>query len=145
VQVLILGTPDGDGPVSALAAGRRFGLHPRRHSSGHHRGGRTGGRSLWTADQVARAQRWWEEVGCKLEALTKRERQVLALVAEGLSNRQIAGRLSLSVNTVQTHMRHIFVKLAVNNRVETAALFLRKANINQTWQKSPILVMTSYP
>jgi DNA-binding NarL/FixJ family response regulator len=46
-----------------------------------------------------------------LAALSERERQVLTLMAEGLSDRGIAERLVISLNTVGTHVRHIFTKL----------------------------------
>ncbi len=49
----------------------------------------------------------------ELEELTEREREVLALVAEGLTNAGIAKRLFLSVNTVESHVRHVLMKLDV--------------------------------
>jgi DNA-binding CsgD family transcriptional regulator len=54
------------------------------------------------------------------EELSKRELEVLALVAEGLQNREIAQRLYISKATVKTHLIHIFTKLRVENR--TAAV-----------------------
>jgi len=48
-----------------------------------------------------------------LDELTEREREVLALVAEGLTNAGIAKRLFLSVNTVESHVRHVLMKLDV--------------------------------
>ncbi len=54
--------------------------------------------------------------------LTEREHEVLALVAEGLTNRQIAARLVISENTVRAHLRNILDKLHVNNRVQAALL-----------------------
>jgi DNA-binding NarL/FixJ family response regulator len=50
--------------------------------------------------------------------LTAREEQVVALVAEGLGNRQIAGELNLSPHTVKKYLFRIFEKLGVSNRVE---------------------------
>jgi DNA-binding CsgD family transcriptional regulator/tetratricopeptide (TPR) repeat protein len=52
--------------------------------------------------------------------LTPRERQVLALIAEGLSNKQIAERLVISQGTVIRHVANIFAKLGVNNRTAAA-------------------------
>lgn len=52
--------------------------------------------------------------------LTRREAEVLALVAQGLSNREIARRLYISEVTVKVHMRHIFEKLGVRSRTEAA-------------------------
>jgi ATP/maltotriose-dependent transcriptional regulator MalT len=54
--------------------------------------------------------------------LTDRETEVLALLADGLTNREIAGRLFISEKTVGTHVGHIFDKLGVHNRVAAAAL-----------------------
>jgi LuxR family maltose regulon positive regulatory protein len=53
-----------------------------------------------------------------IEPLSEREREVLALIAEGLSNREIADRLILSVSTVKAHAHHIYTKLDVGNRVQ---------------------------
>jgi DNA-binding NarL/FixJ family response regulator len=50
--------------------------------------------------------------------LTPREEQVVALVAEGLGNRQIAGELNLSHHTIKKYLFHIFEKLGVSTRVE---------------------------
>lgn len=52
--------------------------------------------------------------------LTEREREVLALIAKGASNREIATELYLSVDTVKTHVRHLFGKLEVTNRTRAA-------------------------
>lgn len=53
--------------------------------------------------------------------LTERERQVVGLLAEGLSNRQIARRIVLSEATVKTHLVHVFAKLGVDNRTAAVA------------------------
>jgi DNA-binding NarL/FixJ family response regulator len=57
------------------------------------------------------------------DALSRREREVLACIAHGASNRDIAGKLSISQETVKTHLRRIFAKLGVRNRVEAALAF----------------------
>ncbi|MBU0492109.1 MAG: response regulator transcription factor [Chloroflexi bacterium] len=54
--------------------------------------------------------------------LTERERQVLALIVEGLSNPEIARRLVVSRPTIKTHVSHILTKLGAANRAEAAAL-----------------------
>jgi LuxR family maltose regulon positive regulatory protein len=50
-----------------------------------------------------------------------RELEVLALLAEGLTNQETAERLFISVNTVKTHVRHVYDKLNVRNRAEAVA------------------------
>ena len=54
--------------------------------------------------------------------LTERERDVLALLVEGLNNTQIAGRLVVSPSTLKSHVSHILNKLGVASRTEAAAL-----------------------
>lgn len=54
------------------------------------------------------------------EWLTKREMEVLALVATGFQNEEIAGKLFISSNTVKTHLYNIFKKLNVPNRFQAA-------------------------
>ncbi|MFI7515812.1 helix-turn-helix transcriptional regulator [Micromonospora echinofusca] len=63
--------------------------------------------------------------GDELAALTAREREVLAAVAEGLTNREIGQRLFISERTIGVHVSHIFDKLHVRTRVQASAIFLR--------------------
>ena len=69
----------------------------------------------------------------RLADLTAREREVLALVAEGLTNSGIAKRLFLTVNTVETHVRNVLIKLDVpgnedgHRRVLAVLAYLRSA------------------
>jgi DNA-binding NarL/FixJ family response regulator len=59
------------------------------------------------------------------EQLSGRESEILALLAEGLSNKEIGVRLSITLSTVRTHLLHIYEKLHVRCRTEAAAKFLR--------------------
>jgi DNA-binding NarL/FixJ family response regulator len=58
--------------------------------------------------------------------LTRRERQVLALLSDGLNQAQIAQRLVISPHTVATHIQRILVKLGVHNRAQAVALAIRE-------------------
>ena len=55
--------------------------------------------------------------------LTPQEQAVARLVAVGMSNRQVAGELFISVKTVQFHLTHIYTKLGVSSRAELAAQY----------------------
>jgi DNA-binding NarL/FixJ family response regulator len=58
--------------------------------------------------------------------LSDREIEVLQLLADGMSNKEIAGRLFISTQTVKTHIAHIFDKLGVSDRTEAVAAALRR-------------------
>jgi DNA-binding NarL/FixJ family response regulator len=58
--------------------------------------------------------------------LTNREREILALLADGLANKQIAARLGISKNTVKTHLELLFDKLDVSSRAEAVATGVRR-------------------
>lgn len=60
-----------------------------------------------------------------LPLLTPREREILALIGEGLSNKAMARRLSISIHTVKFHMEALFAKLDVTSRAEAVAKGLR--------------------
>lgn len=53
--------------------------------------------------------------------MTKREREVVELIAEGLSNKEIAERINLAVDTVKSHVHNILEKLALHTRLEIAS------------------------
>ncbi|MCU0810017.1 MAG: response regulator transcription factor [Thiobacillaceae bacterium] len=61
-----------------------------------------------------------------LAALTAREMEIVEHVKEGLSNKVIAYKLSLSENTVRNHLRNIMEKLGLRNRVQVATLALKE-------------------
>jgi NarL family two-component system response regulator LiaR len=62
--------------------------------------------------------------------LSERELEVLKLAAKGLSNKEIASQLALSVRTVQSHLGHIFDKLAVSSRTEAVLRALKEGWIS---------------
>ncbi len=66
----------------------------------------------------------------KHNALTARELSVLALVSQGLRNKEIAGRLDLSETTVQVHVKNILAKLHVNDRTAAVNVALRRGIIH---------------
>ena len=61
--------------------------------------------------------------------LTEREREVLALMVEGLNNTQIAGKLMVSPSTIKSHVSNILTKLGVSSRTEAVTLALRNGLI----------------
>ena len=70
-----------------------------------------------------------DEHGIEGEALTAREREVLALLAEGLPNKAIAARLGISDQTVKFHVASISSKLGATNRTEAVRLAVRRGLI----------------
>jgi two-component system nitrate/nitrite response regulator NarL len=72
-------------------------------------------------DQLARESQPVAQPTTTMDKLSKRETQVLALVASGYSNQEIADELSIAHNTVKNHLRSILTKLGVRNRAQAAA------------------------
>jgi len=70
-----------------------------------------------------------EKKAAAYDGLTPREREVLALMAEGLTNKEIALRLTIGVTTVQTHRTHIMDKLGLHNQADLVRYALRKGII----------------
>ena len=64
-----------------------------------------------------------------LDQITDRELEVLRLAAKGMSNRDIARELDISMRTVQTHLSNVFSKMGVGSRTEAVMLGLRKGLI----------------
>jgi LuxR family transcriptional regulator, maltose regulon positive regulatory protein len=62
------------------------------------------------------------KVGYDIEALSARELEVLRHIAEGASNREIAGALFVSLGTVKRHLNNIFIKLDAHSRTQTVAI-----------------------
>ena len=64
------------------------------------------------------------------EMLTAREREILQLLADGMSNADVAQRLFISQETVKSHVRHILAKLEADTRTHAVAIALRDAIID---------------
>jgi DNA-binding NarL/FixJ family response regulator len=60
--------------------------------------------------------------------MTRREREVVDLIGEGLSNKEIAKRLDIASHTVKSHVRNVMEKLAMHSRLQIAAYSHREAN-----------------
>jgi two-component system response regulator DevR len=88
------------------------------------------GRSILDPDatnRVLRLLRGGAEGGPDLSSLSPQERRVLALVADGMTNKQVGEQLGLSENTVKNYLVNVFEKLRVKRRSQAATLFV-KAN-----------------
>lgn len=64
-----------------------------------------------------------------IKTLTRRELEILRLVAEGLTNEEIGKKIFISEKTVKTHLTNIFDKLKVNNRFKAALLIMGRSNL----------------
>jgi DNA-binding NarL/FixJ family response regulator len=64
------------------------------------------------------------------DMLTPREREILQLLADGMSNADVAERLFISQETVKSHVRHILTKLEADTRTQAVAIALREAMID---------------
>jgi len=76
------------------------------------------GRMLEEFRRLSRQAPW--EAGAEVSGLTGREQEVLSLVAEGATDKEIAETLSVSLHTAKSHMRNILAKLHVSSRREAA-------------------------
>lgn len=85
--------------------------------------------SPFTPDPVARSAVTVVQAGADekalLASLTGREREILACAAAGRSNKEIADQLCVSIDTVKTHLHHIYRKLSVNGRIEAVLTYLQ--------------------
>lgn len=104
---LLRGVSKGEAPISRLTAARILDEFTR----------------------LAQSETW---VPSSAESLTPREREVLQLVAQGTTNKEIASQLFISENTVKNHIRNILAKLHLQNRVQAAAYALREGLIRDS-------------
>jgi DNA-binding NarL/FixJ family response regulator len=79
--------------------------------------------------QVAREREQQRDALALLDDLTDREREILALLAQGMRNDDIATKLYISPQTVQTHVRNILGKLRVHSKLEAVAFAVRHGAI----------------
>ncbi len=75
-----------------------------------------------SAQAVSREQRNIAVTDNALTVVTDRERQIMRLVSEGLSNKEIGRRLNIADGTIKQHLHHIYQKLEISNRTVLAAL-----------------------
>src|SRR5215475_5507113 len=64
------------------------------------------------------------------DGLTQRESEILGLLSEGLSNKEIANRVKISYDTVRAHLRHIYEKLHVCGRTQAVRKYLKSSNLS---------------
>ena len=74
---------------------------------------------------------------CPRPRLTERELEVLKLVAQGMSNREIAGELYISENTVKNHVRNILEKLHLHSRMEAVVYAVREKLLDMPGSRTP--------
>lgn len=88
---------------------------------------RTGGAPMTgeIARMVVRSFRESRPASSEVEGLSSRELEILVLLTEGLSNKEISARLDISSGTVRTHISHIFEKLHVRCRAEAVARYFQ--------------------
>lgn len=79
--------------------------------------------------QVARERERRRDAQMLLSQLTDREREILTLLSEGLRNDEIAAKLFISPQTVQTHVRNLLGKLGVHSKLEAVAFAVRNGAI----------------
>lgn len=89
------------------------------------------GRSILDPEATSRVLRLLRDGGAgggdELSLLSTQERRVLALVAEGLTNKQVGDKLRLTENTVKNYLVSVFEKLKVKRRAQAAAIYVQQA------------------
>ncbi len=144
--VIITAVHDVDGALAAIEAGAS-GWVPKTATVEELlqvlRGVQAGG--TWLPPRLLSAmlarllerRRSAQDDDARIARLTKREREILQCMAEGLDRRAIAERLFLSVNTVRTHTQHLLGKLHVHSALEAVAIALRAGLVQPGAEHSP--------
>lgn len=133
VQCLILSAFDDDDAVFAAVMGDAAGYLVKTLRTGELvaavRAVARGRRLLKPSmvRQVTRSVREADEEDPRFGALSLREKQILSLIAEGLSNRQIGGRLGLAEKTVKNYVSSLLSKLGLERRTQAAVLQAERA------------------
>jgi len=76
------------------------------------------GESLYDENQKRRVHKWEEDIEKKWNSLSKREQDVLCLLTDGMSNKEMSSKLGISVKTLDKHLEKIYEKLAINSRIQ---------------------------
>jgi DNA-binding NarL/FixJ family response regulator len=134
-RVVVLAAPEGESELMALAEAGVAAFVTRDDAlsdlvevlGGVRRGEarcspRTAGMLLRRVTALAAERSSAVGAGDRHERLTRRELEILALVADGLSNKQIGARLQIELATVKNHVHHILEKLEVERRSQAVAL-----------------------
>ena len=120
-RLIFLTREDSDvARFAALEAGASAFIHKSRAAQEVVDAIRTvaGGGTLFTPRSIASLLNKRREIESQLERLTSREKEVLRLMAEGTSSREIAAKLGISYTTVRTHIRSLGSKLGVHSKLE---------------------------
>ena len=83
------------------------------------------GKTVWSREELRRAGSSADSANDIDVQLTRRERQVLTKLVDGLTNKQIAIELDISYETVKEHVQHILRKIAVTDRTQAAVWAVR--------------------
>jgi two-component system response regulator DevR len=120
-RLIFLTREDSDAArFAALEAGASAFIHKSRAAQDVVDAIRTvaEGGTLFTPRSIAQLLNSRREIEAQLERLTSREKEVLRLMAEGISSREIASKLGISYTTVRTHIRSLGSKLGVHSKLE---------------------------
>ena len=134
--LLLIETANEDFECHAIKAGARGCVPKEADPQALERALQVVGRGeIWVSQHLAtrmieRFMHGAETDGAEPNTLTDREWQILAFVAQGQRNKEIAGHLCVSENTVKTHLAAIFKKLRVTTRLEAALHFFHDSRRN---------------